>query len=296
MVSEAILANSIFYPAYCLFLPTSIIATVVDALLLYVILRSRAKLLATKLDQIVAALIGVCLLRSSVASIRYIVILFLEPSFTSTKLVAIHGSLGVCLMLTLHLMLAVERHVVLCQVDSSRSRLYYMTSIAGCMALSFALLIAVAGSESVGMVTLDPIFHAGSNSSWLWLTISTYVMVIGAILFIYSKTYSKMTTQLRENLTSQREERLRLFLQQKVLKSCIIMSLTMVVCYLPGVISLLVSNWLRMDSTTLVWIRSISGELILMDLVATPIMICFFQTQLRAEVLKLFRWGKFVEI
>ncbi|KAI8840478.1 hypothetical protein BJ741DRAFT_597442 [Chytriomyces cf. hyalinus JEL632] len=316
MVSPAIEADPIFYPVYCLFLPTCIIAALFNASLVYVLVRGRDKLLAVRLDQIVAALICVCFFRSFISTVRYILLLFRDPLPSGNKLIGVHGSLGVCLMLSLHMILAIERHVVLCQVESRRSRMYYAASLSVCFLLSFAILVAVVNSvsppitllqqppslltenlqESSNKVTLDPIFHAGRNSSWLWLMIATCVIGISGILLVYRKTYAKMTAQLRENLASHREERLRLFLEQKVLKSCIIMSLTMICCYLPGAISLVVSNWLTMDSTVLVWIRSISGELILLDLIVSPVMIVFFQTNLRAEVSKLYRWGKFVEL
>ncbi|KAJ3223684.1 hypothetical protein HDU81_009041 [Chytriomyces hyalinus] len=292
MVSAAVEADPIFYPVFCLFVPTCIIAALFNASLVFVLVRSRDKLLAVKLDQIVAALICVCLFRSSVSSVRYLLLLFRDPTPSGNKLIGVHGSLGVCLMLSLHLILAVERHMVLCQVEPRRSRMYYVTSLAVCFLLSFAILVAVVNSESSNRVTLDPIFHPLRNSAWLWLMIVTCTVIITGILLVYRKTYTKMTAQLRENLASHREERLRLFLEQKVLKSCIIMSLTMICCYLPAAISLIVSNWLTMDSTVLVWIRSISGELILLDLIVSPVMIVFFQTNLRAEVSKLYRWGK----
>ncbi|KAJ3264287.1 hypothetical protein HDU77_008849 [Chytriomyces hyalinus] len=192
MVSPAIQADPIFYPVYCLFLPTCIIAALFNASLVFVLVRARDKLLAVRLDQIVAALICVCFFRSSISTVRYILLLFRDPLPSGNRLIGVHGSLGVCLMLSLHLILAIERHVVLCQ-------------------------------ESSNKVTLDPIFHAGRNSSWLWLMIAACAFGISGILLVYRKTYAKMTAQLRENLASHREERLRLFLEQKVLKSCIIM-------------------------------------------------------------------------
>ncbi|KAJ3399769.1 hypothetical protein HDU80_007595, partial [Chytriomyces hyalinus] len=118
MVSPAIQADPIFYPVYCLFLPTCIIAALFNASLVFVLVRARDKLLAVRLDQIVAALICVCFFRSSISTVRYILLLFRDPLPSGNKLIGVHGSLGVCLMLSLHLILAIERHVVLCQVES----------------------------------------------------------------------------------------------------------------------------------------------------------------------------------
>ncbi|KAJ3202870.1 hypothetical protein HDU83_002851 [Entophlyctis luteolus] len=258
-------------PTYALFLPTAIIGIALNSWIMVSICLNPAMVRA-RLDRILVLLVATCLYFSVEITVRDLVQLWVQsPVFDNLSTAATYISF--VLLLGTQLMLAMCRYTESKDLPEKDTKPRFI--VVGAIMFFFvcaSVIIYATGVEGPGVG--DAIFT-------LFCLFAVYC-VFGAI-FYYTWASILLNRRIQQNLPSRMEETVRLHLQKKVLKSCMLMTGGCIFCYFPEVFNLVIRNIL---AQRIEWYNVVCTEFVMLDTLASPSLALILLPSFRLEVLK----------
>ncbi|KAI9328978.1 hypothetical protein BDR26DRAFT_873399 [Obelidium mucronatum] len=108
---------------------------------------------------------------------------------------------------------------------------------------------------------------------------STFLVAVFIVVYLYASTYYFAARTLK-NLPPDYDV-VRLTMQRKLMMYCTLMSSSLLVCYIPIVIYLMVPKTVQENP----WMTAISGEFVAMDNIINPVLILYFVPRIRNAVI-----------
>ncbi|KAJ3257062.1 hypothetical protein HDU77_002899 [Chytriomyces hyalinus] len=271
-----------------LILPTFLSGFIVNAVLVATFIYARRKLLTTRLDRIVLALLVVCIIWSGSNSRKYLRRI-LWPELPATRLSSFMNSVNLILVFGINLLLAVERFFVFRNTDHQSSRPYFGIVIATMLVQTvISGWLFLTSPSSNGVFPDEPL----QRSVWILTMTISFISQNLAIAILYWKTYICATQDLLKNGNDDEMNKARLLVRHKVLVYCILMASTLVILYLPTVLSYLL--WvlfpaLLKNKAVVVVVDRVVIEILALDVLATPGLVIYFNADARMEIMCILR-------
>ncbi|KAI8840477.1 hypothetical protein BJ741DRAFT_597437 [Chytriomyces cf. hyalinus JEL632] len=271
-----------------LILPTFLSGFIVNAVLVSTFIYARRKLLTTRLDRIVLALLVVCIIWSGSNSRKYLRRI-LWPDLPATRLSSFVNSVNLILVFGINLLLAVERFFVFRNTDHRPSSRLYFGIVIGTMVVQTGISgwLFLTSPSSNGVFPDEPL----QRSIWILTMTISFISQNLAIAILYRKTYICATQDLL-NSGNDEMNKARLLVRHKVLVYCILMASTLVILYLPTVFSYLL--WVTVpallkNKAAVVVVDRVAIEILALDVLATPVLVIYFNAEARMEIMCILR-------
>ncbi|ORY40391.1 hypothetical protein BCR33DRAFT_363811 [Rhizoclosmatium globosum] len=145
-------------------------------------------------------------------------------------------------------------------------------------------LAAVYGTSTTN-ISVMPDSKADQIQFIVWLiTISAGCLVaFPVIIYCYASTYRYLSAQLREAMSNVRIDKWESMMQKRLLFNSITMALSVVLCYLPNVVVIVLYSAKVVDAASLTgkWLAVIAFFALALDVVITPILIMYFMNPIK---------------
>ncbi|ORY40389.1 hypothetical protein BCR33DRAFT_719387 [Rhizoclosmatium globosum] len=120
---------------------------------------------------------------------------------------------------------------------------------------------------------------------YIWILTNSigFITGFGAIIYCYTATYKFIKRRISETLADHHVDQVRVLLQRKVLRNSILMTIGVLICYIPESIAMgfMSAKVLRRDTVVGAVLIAISYASMLADTIVTPCLILYFSAPLR---------------
>ncbi|KAI9332971.1 hypothetical protein BDR26DRAFT_868746 [Obelidium mucronatum] len=258
-----------FYLQYALTLPTFLLGICLNLWTLFKIFSNRQELSDT-IDYIVTALIAVCLLWSLSCVSRMIALLFVGATVFMNTAATLEINIVITLLLGIQSLLALERFFIVRQeIPKSTVSATLSASMAftGCIVVIFSSERGIWPDDSVQF--------------WIWVVVVSvgFIVALTVVLFCYYSTYNHIRKSLKAAM-NHHGETLRILLERRVLVNCLMMSASVIVCYVPQIIyfTLLGFNVFGQNQGLENWMFALQLQFVAFDPVLAPLLVmCFMK-------------------
>ncbi|KAJ3194678.1 hypothetical protein HDU82_002368 [Entophlyctis luteolus] len=281
-MSNSPATNSFFWYQYLLFLPTAFTGAVLSGVVLRALVVHRQKLLQTLQDQMLALVVAVLFVYAVAICLQYLYMGF-SPTALDTvtaydQFQALLTHLTVVWLMASNTMLACVRYFVFKKSKDSHIRRYLIAIAAVSMIPS--IIFVWTTTKGQAFPAPDPSY---SLQRQVWIgTLSVFGFVYAVVIFAtYLHAYNLITKRLDEIWTSALDERPRLLLQRKTLRTCVAMGSCLFGCYVP-VIVFVAADGEQLGAPAAA--QAAVVELALLDLIITPVLILYLLPMLRMLV------------
>ncbi|KAJ3287011.1 hypothetical protein HDU79_006020 [Rhizoclosmatium sp. JEL0117] len=248
------------------------------------ILRNRATLLTQRIDFIYTTLLTFCFFWSSAYTAKYIAFpvwnqVEKNPDSMNQFLAAL-STIPVSLMISTNVLLAMERYCIIRELPWSKCKYYFFASI------SFSTtLIIIYLSIFTTSTCSNGVFPDTKPQMYIWILTNSigFITGFGAIIYCYTATYKFIKRRISETLADHHVDQVRVLLQRKVLRNSILMTIGVLICYIPESIAMgfMSAKVLRRDTVVGAVLIAISYASMLADTIVTPCLILYFSAPLR---------------
>ncbi|KAJ3258685.1 hypothetical protein HDU77_002170 [Chytriomyces hyalinus] len=270
--------------------PTFLIGLALNTSLVATFIYARRKLLTIRLDRIVFALLVVCIIWSG-SNLRKYVQRLIRPEDPGSGYTGFVNTFSLILVFGINLLLAVERFFVFRNTDPRSSRPYFaIVIVIMLLQVIISLWMFISSSSDNGVVPDKPL------QSLVW-TITVTVSFTGqnlAITILYWRTYKSATQDLIK-CANDEVNTARLLVRRKVLIYCMLMASMLILLYLPTVIWHVIKSLsleVKTNNTVVVLVDRIVTEVLALDVLVTPGLVLYFNTDARRELLYVLRLRK----
>ncbi|KAJ3085632.1 hypothetical protein HK100_008976 [Physocladia obscura] len=283
--------DSEFWAIYLLYTPTAIFGAMLSGPMLLTILTNRARLLKNTLDRIALLLLFVSFTWSLWTFLKVVLMLLVSNDRVNQANAAL-TYISVVWFLFSNVFLAMSRYFLFKQWTQNKTRTYFMSGLIIAVVLSAGLIWVFSTAATTNSFVPFPAAQYKTQTVVMFIIGAfTVVFSMSAITGLYVATYILISRNLSVTMPSSSESQIRLRLQNRLLKSMILMSSGIVVCYLPITIALIRKGFLNGGSLSL-FPAVIVTEFVILDTVVTPAMLLYFFPKIRytlAEKWKIFR-------
>ncbi|KAJ3383471.1 hypothetical protein HDU84_003596 [Entophlyctis sp. JEL0112] len=258
-------------PTYALYLPTAILGMSLDSWMLTSILMN-SSMISTRMDRILVLLIASCLYFSVEVCIKDIVKLWVQSDVFDNMMTAA-TLISFDLLLGTQLMLAMGRYVESKELKESNTRVRFI--VVGSLMFMFAVAnVIIYAADRQGPGVGDAIFT-------LFCLFGIFCVL--STIYFYTWASILLNRRIQQNFRSRMEETVRLHLQKKVLKSCMLVTAACILCYFPEMFNLLLRNILGQK---IEWFNVVCTEFIMLDTLISPLLAFMLLPNFRHGVLK----------
>ncbi|KAJ3092405.1 hypothetical protein HK100_006947, partial [Physocladia obscura] len=121
------------------------------------------------------------------------------------------------------------------------------------------------------------------------------VSCIGTTIAVYTATYKRLSQNLRSAMACSFEQRLRMRIQSQILRTMILMSSGIILCYMPLALTTAIRGIFRLEKAP-DWWSVIVKECAMLDTVITPVMVLYFIPKIRLSVGNQWTWFRFLKL
>ncbi|KAJ3351500.1 hypothetical protein HDU83_008878 [Entophlyctis luteolus] len=274
--------NGFFWFQNLLFLPTALTGTVLSGMVLRALVVHRRKLLESLQDQMLALVVAVLFVYAVAISLQYLYMGFsptaLDIVTSYDQFQALLTHLTVVWLMASNTMLACVRYFAFKESKDLHTRRYLLAIAAVSMIPS--ILFVWATTKGQAFPAPDPSY---SLQRQVWIgTLCVFGVVYAVTIFAtYLHTYNLITKRLDEMWTSALDERPRLLLQRKTLRTCVAMGTCLFGCYVPAIV-FVAADGEQLGAPAAA--QAAVVELALLDLVITPVLMLYLVRKLRVLV------------
>ncbi|KAJ3127977.1 hypothetical protein HK100_009444 [Physocladia obscura] len=277
-----------FYVVYCVMAPIYFTGLALNPLVLFLMLRqTRTK--RTRMDRLLACVVGTT---GSYALFQIVcqgLVLLVVNSPAYGSFAAAGSSILVAVITSANVMLAMERFLALKfpNLDTKESLIYYLFIVAVLSEIVVVLLWTYSTSNAVH--DIQPASHV-QYLVWMISMAVFFVVSVAASAFFYISTYIFISNRLHKasmegQVASAHLEKL----EKRVLLRCIVMSSSILICYLPRCI---VQIFVNSETSYFSLATAIANIFAALDVIVTPGLMIYFLDYLRVDLAHIFLFRK----
>ncbi|KAJ3241137.1 hypothetical protein HDU81_001924 [Chytriomyces hyalinus] len=271
-------SDPLFWPVYTLNLPVYLLGMLMNGYISFVILRHQVTKI--RLDRIILFLMLVTFAWSSFQSIRYLVSLQYGPQVFWRCVAACLSSFAICIFLC-NLLIAIERFVLVRRdLFPNGGGTLFVAVFLWITVWIVAILAIFATSPTYDLVSPQ---NEPQKTIWLLLIASGSIFTLVTMAALYFSCYRYASRKLTESLGISEAQ----VLQKRLVKRCIVMSLSLTSCYVPKLIYQIVQAIWTLGDTATFWFRVVSDFGIAADVVVAPLLVCWFSSDIRDRLPRL---------
>ncbi|KAJ3231228.1 hypothetical protein HDU81_003921 [Chytriomyces hyalinus] len=265
-------SDPLFWPVYTVNVPVYLLGMLMNGYISYVILRNQ--ITKIRLDRIILFLMVVSFAWSTFQSSRYLVSLYYGPQVFWRCVAACMSSFAICIFLC-NLLIAIERFVLVRKdLFPNGGGSFFVAVFAWITVWILAILSLFATSPTYDLISPQ---NEPQKTIWLLLIASGSVFTLLTMAALYFSCYRYASQKLAESLGIAEAEEL----QKRLVKRCIVMSMSLTACYVPKLIYQIVQSiWTLGDRVTF-WFRVVSDFGVAADVVVAPLLVCWFSSDVR---------------
>ncbi|KAJ3259051.1 hypothetical protein HDU77_001999 [Chytriomyces hyalinus] len=265
-------SDPLFWPVYTVNVPVYLLGMLMNGYVSYVIVRNQ--ITKIRLDRIILFLMLVSFAWSLFQSGRYLVSLYFGPQLFWRCVAACMSSFAICIFLC-NLLIAIERFVLVRKdLFPNGGGSFFAIVFVWITVWILAILSLFATSPTYDLISPQ---NEPQKTIWLLLIASGSLFTLLTMAALYFSCYRYASQKLAESLGITEAEEL----QKRLVKRCIVMSLSLTACYVPKLIyQIMQSIWTFGDTVTF-WLRVVSDFGVAADVVVAPLLVCWFSSDIR---------------
>ncbi|KAI9329873.1 hypothetical protein BDR26DRAFT_1011580 [Obelidium mucronatum] len=279
-------ADPMFFPTYAMYVPTYLLGSIINSIVLIALIRNKASLLNTQQNKLVATLVAIYLFWSLSSAARHLALLYYVPNDLYNRIAAMLKSISLLMVFVCNVLLAIER-----VLDKGSGKWHIV------VLCWFIVSVAIAMTVFCNSPTPDRIQPLLFTYHLIWLSTMavSYLLAVVSTTSLYLSAFVKSRRNLVNGLArSTSLEHLVSSMSKKHLKRSILMSINLILWYSPLLVYEIIVAAARtggpgddINRLDLLWLKILAGEFVVLDCSITPALLLYLNPVIAKAVFKM---------